>query len=173
MVPPSWNRDAPAKIRYFSQKIFGAVWPGTLPDLERALQTFSIALDETMGVFLQHAEEERGKKCGVKFYKSDRYFPPYFKDADGRNKRRQFLESKFDEWLKSYRFFMVEVVKSANWLADIIRRDINPSFCAARGRFLVHYDDQIVLYTYTPDEQIELPNKLMQEIEENSYKFNS
>jgi hypothetical protein len=171
MTPPSWDTDIPAKVRYFQQKIFGAVWPGTIPDLERALQTLSIAMSEMMDVFRQHAEEERGKLRGVKFYKSDRYFPPYFEESDGYEKRLFYLEDKFDAWIKSYKFFFIEMVKSANWLAEIVRREINPAFFAVEGKFLVPYDNRTVLYEYTEEEKAMLPGKLSGEIDANTYEF--
>ena len=32
---------------------------------------------------------------------------------------------------------MIEATKAANWLADIVRRDINPMFYATKGKFFV------------------------------------
>ena len=170
--PASWHIDTPAKIRYFSKKVFGAVWPGTLPELERALQTLSLALEEMINIFMQHSESRDKKIRGIKFDKSREYFHPDL-NSNEYVERLHYLEDKFDSWIKSYMFFLIEVVKSANWLADTVRRNINPAFCATQGKFLVPYDNNIVLYEYTSDEKAQQPTKLIGETEENSYQFHS
>jgi hypothetical protein len=174
MTPPSWHKDSPAKARYFREKVFGAVWPGTIPELERALKTLSIAMSEMMDVFRQHAERERDEMlCGIKFYQSRRYFPPFYNEGESHEKRLFFLEDKFDAWIKSYNFFFIEMVKSANWLAEVVRREINPAFFAMEGKFLIPYDDRAVLCEYTQEEKAVLPEKLSKEIEINTYQFQS
>lgn len=32
---------------------------------------------------------------------------------------------------------MIEATKAANWMADIVRRDINPLFFATKGKFFI------------------------------------
>ncbi|GAA5531287.1 HNH endonuclease signature motif containing protein [Herpetosiphon gulosus] len=174
MTPPRWHKDTPAKAQYFREKVFGAIWPGTIPELERALKTLSITMSEMMYVFQQHAERERGDLlCGIKFYKSPDYFPPFYGSDESYEQRLFFLEDKFDAWIKSYHFFFIEMVKSVNWLADVVRREINPAFFAIEGKFLLPYDNETVLYEYTEEEKTLLPEKLEEEIEANTYQFQS
>lgn len=54
-------------------------------------------------------------------------------------------------------------MKAANWLADTVRRDVNPAFFAVAGRFLLTLGPDATLgfethvFEYTPEEKTAQP----------------
>ena len=58
----------------------------------------------------------------------------------------------------------MEATTSANWFADVVRRDINPMFFAEKGRFLTMEGDilgfKAKLHVYTKEQRDSLPDSL-------------
>lgn len=71
------------------------------------------------------------------------------------------IVTRRDSWERCLDELVREVVKAANWLADIVRRDINPLFMATQGKFsLVHGPDerlsfQTTIPEYSADEKMD------------------
>jgi hypothetical protein len=65
---PVWSADAPVRLRQLSEHTFAAVWPGKLPELERAMKTLVWILHEAISVFLEHSKKEGINRVAVQFY---------------------------------------------------------------------------------------------------------
>jgi hypothetical protein len=124
---PSWQKEWMDNVEELRRRIIRAVWPGTIPELERALKTLSLNLTMALKVFCEHCEMgEEGWFREVKFYKVGRWNENYDRDL-----------AAYKEWLKEHDSFIYEATKSANWVADVVRRELNPSFFAVPGKFVV------------------------------------
>ena len=159
--PPQWDKQAPNRIRHFRQKIMSAVWPGTLPELERALITLSIMMSQALNTFMEHSESEGDHFQGLKFYK--------IREWD--NERYNKLFEEYELWLDRCATPIFEATKSANWFADLVRRDVNPLFFVEKGKFLVTHGPyeflsyRTELLEYSDDERRTLPDSLTQRVE--------
>ena len=78
-------------------------------------------------VFFEHCEMGNENWFReVKFYKIGGWNENYVRDA-----------AAYKEWLKEHDRFIYESTKSANWVAEIVRRELNPSFFAVPGKFVI------------------------------------
>lgn len=72
------------------------------------------------------------------------------------------LVDRRDRWERCLDELIIEVVKAANWFADIVRRDINPLFIATNGKFSLIWgpDDNLafhtIVYEYSNEERKQL-----------------
>ena len=124
-----------------------AVLPGTLRELESAMKLFSTTMNITLNFYMNNAESKGDDYIADKFYKKQ-YHPQEI--------YRQ-LADKYDKWENYLDELTYEVVKAANWLADIIRRDINPLFMATNGKFsiVIGPDDDLMYRTVVPEYSID------------------
>ncbi len=161
--PPIWTADTPGRLFRFRQKIQGALWPGKLPELEQALNTLSIAISQALAIFSEHADSDATGEMleGDRFYKINEWNPEKYKK----------LTDEYKVWLDQCSAWIFETAKAANWLADVVRRDINPLFFAEQGKFLLHHgpyapDFHYItsLAEYTAEEKIALPASLEQRL---------
>lgn len=124
---PSWQRQWTDNVERFRCRIIRAVWPGTMPELEHALKTLSINLAMALKSFSKHCHlEEDSWLREVRFYRN----------ADGTEEYDRLLAA-YHAWVDEQADFLFEATKSANWVADIVRRELNPSFFAVPGKFVV------------------------------------
>ena len=151
---PEWDRNAPERLFKFRQKIISAAWPDTLPELEGSLKTLSIVLLEAVKTFKRHSEVQGDHLTAIQFYKIDEWNPELYDK----------LGKEFDKWVDQCHELVFEATKAANWVAEIVRRDINPLFFAIEGKFLVTYGPnsdgsfRTVLLEYTEDEKKSMPS---------------
>jgi hypothetical protein len=75
---------------------------------------------------MEHSDEDNGIYWPHKLYKFGGFNPNYDEDL-----------KKYDAWLDECLKSINEATRAANWFADAARRDINPMFFAARGKFLI------------------------------------
>ncbi len=161
--PPVWDADAPSRVYQFRDKVMSAVWPNTLPELERALQTLSIVMLHAVELFQRHAQREGSQLKGIRFYKAD--------DRDWDWEQEQRIQKSYDKWIDDCGRLIFEATKAANWLADVVRRDINPLFFAIEGKFLVTHGPyfglryKTELREYTSEQKTQLPEALSQLVE--------
>ncbi len=71
-------------------------------------------------------QTEMGWLREIRFYKSSGWNENYDEDLVA-----------YKEWLKEQDHFIFEATKSANWIAEVVRRELNPSFFAVPGKFVV------------------------------------
>jgi len=128
----NWDEDAHQRLFEFYNKIIGAVWPKTLPELECALKKLTHEIYEAIQTFVEHCESSKAKDnilVEERFYKSRGWI-------EDDNEYRQ-LFNEYDAWQKKCKNHVIEATKAANWFADVVRRDINPLFFATKGKFFV------------------------------------
>jgi hypothetical protein len=123
---PSWDGQFPDTIWKFRHMVEAAIWPDGFEELMRATITFSILLHRAARKFLKHAKKEDGTYYADKFYKANAFNPHYDRDL-----------SRYQTWNEECTELVVGATRAANWFADVVRRDINPMFFAAVGRFVI------------------------------------
>lgn len=123
---PSWPEELPHEVFEFRQKVIAAIWPVRLDELKRSTETFSILLNLAAQTFVSNSIPDRGTLRPNKFYKSGGWNENY--DAD---------LARYNEWENECHRLLREATKAANWMAEIIRHEINPMFFAEKGKFLV------------------------------------
>jgi hypothetical protein len=124
---PSWKGEWMCNVEEFRQRVIRAILPGTNPELEEALDTLSINLIMAVKVFSKHCEpKENGWFVEVRFYRSSHYYDTY----DVR------LE-EYWRWIGEQDAYIHEATMSANWMADVVQRTLDPMFFAVPGKFVI------------------------------------
>lgn len=125
-----WDKDAPRRIFEFHNKILGAIWPNTLPELECSLKKLAYELHAAINTFSEHCDLDKGdaeRLVEVKFYHISEWNPKLYAE----------LSAEYNKWHEKCETHVIEATKAANWLADVVRRDVNPLFFATKGKFFV------------------------------------
>lgn len=154
----NWDEDAHERLFKFLNKIIGAVWPKTLPELECALKKLTYEIWEAIQTFIEHCNTEHRKEGDIlveeRFYKSRGWI-------EDDNEYQQLVD-EYDAWHGACEKHVIEATKAANWFADVVRRDINPLFFATKGKLFVvmgPYDGlkfRSLFFEYTEEEKREL-----------------
>jgi hypothetical protein len=113
-------------VEEFRRQIIRAVWPGILTELEAALKALSINLVLALKVFSKHCEADEDWFREIRFYR-------YATDPSTHEK----LAEEYEQWIDEQSAFLFEAAKCANWMADVVRRELNPMFFAIPGKFVV------------------------------------
>lgn len=158
---PSWKRQWADNVEEFRRRIIRAVWPGTIPEMERALKKLSINLAMALKTFSKHCHLEDGDCLSeVRFYRN----------ADGTDHYDKLL-GEYNAWIDEQADFIFEATKSANWVAEVVRRELNPSFFAVPGKFVVTVGPNMSgafvtrVVEYSPDEKKAEPDAVMAKLQ--------
>jgi len=155
---PRWNQDRVDKIHRFREKVIAVPWPKKNPELEGSLITLSIGLEHAANRFLDHVQPGDDDWFGYRFYKNARSDEQYDRMLD-----------QYERWTKDCEELIIESTKAANWFSEVVRRDINPSFFAVEGKFLLTWQHGLGFRTapleYTLEEKRKQPDLLTQIIE--------
>jgi hypothetical protein len=153
----NWDEDSHKRLFEFQNKIIGAVWPKTLPELECALKRLTYEIYEACQTFAEHckpSETGDGILVEERFYKSQGWI-------EDHNEYQQ-LFNEYESWNKKCQNHVIAATKSANWFAEVVRREINPLFFATKGKFFVIMGPYDMLafrscfFEYTEQEKKEL-----------------
>lgn len=128
----NWDEDSHKRIFEFYNKILGAIWPKTLPELECALKKLTYEVHWAFETFVEHCAPSKtrdGVLVEERFYKSQGWIED--------DKIYQQLFGEYKTWNEKCQTHVIEATKAANWFADVVRRDINPLFLATKGKFFV------------------------------------
>jgi hypothetical protein len=136
--------DTCEKTLKFTIKMYKAVWPGKLPELEAAMKLFSETINIMLNFYMKNAESREDCYVEDRSWKRDQWHT---------EERFRELAAKRDVWEKYLNELLLEAVKAANWLADVVRRDINPLFMATDGRFSLVWgpDERLTFHTIVPE----------------------
>lgn len=127
----NWDEDAHNRLFEFYNKIIGAIWPKTLPELECALKKLTYETYQAIQTFVEHckpSEAKDGILVEERFYKSQGWL---------KQDEYRLLFKEYEAWQNKCQNHVKEATKAVNWFADIVRRDINPLFFATKGKFFV------------------------------------
>jgi hypothetical protein len=154
---PQWDVSLPNDLFEFGQRVAAAIWPDCFEELRRAATTLSILLNEAKDKFLEHAERRNDLYYPHKFYSAGEFNPNYQRDL-----------RTYDEWLdECYRLIWL-ATRAANWFGDVVRRDINPTFFAETGKFVIIYASDLSYRASVPEfseeEKRGLPNSLIENV---------
>jgi hypothetical protein len=109
-------------------------------------------MHEAIETFVQHCELKNDGLFEVKFYRIPEWNPSEYKR----------LSKEYDAWHDKCEQLVIEATKAANWLADVVRRDVNPLFYATKGKFFIimgPYDMlefRSMFFEYTEEEKKEM-----------------
>jgi hypothetical protein len=131
---PVWPEDLHSAIGAFVEDVHLANYPGVLVELEWALHTTAIAAATAALAFEEHAFSVEG----MSLLRADQFY----RHSYGTPRARAALE-EWDRWRKRCYAWIYEATKAINWLADVVRRDLNPLFYAAEGKFAVIEDNPV------------------------------
>ncbi len=140
LMSPHRNCDVELEsdIKDFAKKVFRAVWTGTLEEFERAIRTLSSATNDLMDKlgedFAKHIEmrDYDGRTLYWEVYPGHH---GWIEDASLYHE----LLREHETWGDEVDALVVEATKAANWVSDVVRRDINPMFFATSGKLTITY----------------------------------
>ncbi len=162
-VNPHWTLRAIDGVRNFDLAVSRAVWPGKIPELERAVKTLANVLYNAMQTFLEHADLKDDYFEGVKYYKQlERW------DTEEYNR----LGREWEAWLRRCQGLVFESTRAANWFADCVRRFLNPLFFVTNGKFFVSgsipsdIPEDYFVVEYSTEERSRLPSGLAERLSE-------
>jgi hypothetical protein len=118
----------PAAIGTFVENVHLANFPGGLVELEWALQTAAVAAGAAALAFEEHAYSVEG----MSLLRAEQFY----RHSQGTARAREAIV-EWDHWRKRCYAWIYEATKGVNWIADVVRRDLNPLFFAADGKFAV------------------------------------
>ncbi|PXW37865.1 HNH endonuclease [Erwinia sp. AG740] len=152
-LDPVWPKNLHDDIFKFREKVISTIWPDEFDELQRATETFSITLNIAAQIFMRHSKLHRDTYCSEKFYKNIGWNDNYDEGV-----------KIYGEWIQECHDWLIESTKSANWFADVVRRDVNPMFFAEKGRFITMEGDilgfKAKLHVYTEEQRELLPDSL-------------
>jgi len=104
--------------------------------------------------FLAETEERGDERVEVKYYKQIDYNPGLY----------ETLSDRWQHWVWHMDLLITESTRAANWVAEIVRRDLNPAFFAVTGKFTLTQQEDLGYVTHAPeftdDQKKELPGGL-------------
>ncbi len=135
--------DVYEKVMQLTIKMYKAIFPGNLIELESAMKLFSTTMNIMLNLYIKNAESTKEEYVEDRSYKRTWHEEEIF---------RKFADRR-DRWERCLDELIREVVKAANWFADIVRRDINPVFMATQGKFSLVYgpDEYLSFQTIIPE----------------------
>jgi hypothetical protein len=143
--------------------IFTRVWPQRIPELENAFTNFRRVLNDLMLTFDKNSKEwHEDKLCTEKFYKIPEWNPKLYK----------YLGDKYDFYVELVEDLMLELTRAANYICDLVRRHLDPSFRIKEGVLVVEsgmYMDltyHSLRAEYRNDERGEMPYPGLEEFKE-------
>jgi len=150
-----WSSRLIRDVFEFRMIVIAAIWPAEFDELRRSLISFSILIHKAAGKFCEHCELREELYVADRFYRRPNHNPNYAGDVE-----------EFERWQSECAELLFQATRAANWFADVVRRDLNPMFFAARGKFLVLYGPgedlsfQVRLLEFTSEEKSALPDGL-------------
>lgn len=124
--PPQWQFQWIEKVEEFRRIILKASWPGVLPELERSLQCLALRSDLALKTFHRHVDRAQGE-----WLIGDRFYRRY------RGVEYDEMRARYNRWLEDCAITIFDATKAANWVAEVVRQDLQPMFFAVEGKFAV------------------------------------
>ncbi|MBV9070609.1 MAG: hypothetical protein JO093_22925 [Acidobacteria bacterium] len=147
---PQWKENHLEAIQQLRRTVFAAIWPAKHPELEIALQHFSLVLSKAARTFREHGEIDGNIVRADMFYRRANSEVLYNERHDA-----------FMGWIKECHELIFEATKAANWLADCVRKYVNPMFYALEGKFIVAYESGFNVSDLRPEYSIQERERLI------------
>ena len=128
--PPRWRVGWIENVDAYFLEVRATVWPGVHPQLEAALIQLASSAMKAAKTFSEHAFSDSGQ-VGVPYLDTWLTGDRIYKRGYGRSDEAEWFH-KYDQWLDACMRPIIEATKAANWLADIVRRDMDANFYAER-----------------------------------------
>ncbi|OYT94111.1 MAG: hypothetical protein CFE43_00510 [Burkholderiales bacterium PBB3] len=150
-----WREDMPSALFNFRKRVNATIWPPEFDELSRAAISLSVLLHCASDEFMKHSDSLGN------YYVADRF---YRRPANNTDYDADLVE--FEAWQDRCYDLVRQATKAANWFADVVRRDVNPMFFAAKGRFFIEegpFEDlsvRVSIPQYTDAEKTALPASL-------------
>jgi hypothetical protein len=134
-VAPFFNPNFPWVMAAFVERlqranewIFSRTWPPGRPELRDAIDAYGRVIADWMHTFFEHAEESSNGTAMMteKFYKVISQNPRYFEDL-----------AKYRHHLRLLEDLALEATRYGNYIADLVRKEIDPEFRAEEGALLL------------------------------------
>ncbi|MGW8956966.1 HNH endonuclease [Paenibacillus sp. NPDC055715] len=116
-----------AKLQGVKTYLFSRIWPTVYPDLKESFENFLEILNDFLSVFHKYSEE-----------RNDHYYTERFYST------KEHTEEKYNDLLNKYKFhvslvqdLIVELTRAGNYICDMIRRFLTPSYRMEAGFLIV------------------------------------
>lgn len=133
------------RLHEASKWIFSRVWPPTLSHLRETIETLNYVLMDLLQTFELHADPvERAQN---KYYRTERFYKIQEWNPDLYS---QLLE-EYKDHVSLVRDLSFELTRYSNFVADIVRREIDPTFRFEEGVFTVWASDVFNWRMFRPE----------------------
>jgi hypothetical protein len=155
------TEDTYDKALNYTLKMYTAVWPGKLPELESSMKFFAETMNIMLNFYMKNSERSKTKEGR---FVEDR---SYKRQWHSEERFRELL-NRHERWERYLEDLIIEVLKAANWLAELVRRDLNPLFMATDGKFSLIWgpDDNLSFHTIAPEYSADEKKQLIDSYEE-------
>jgi hypothetical protein len=140
--------DFPEGIYQLDFELFRAILPGRMPEFEDSLKNLVARSRAYLEHYLSDAENAPGDP---RIMNKKRYKDAH--DAGWEEKDR--LIKEYELWQRNCTMMLFNMVRALNEFADVVRKDLRPTFFIRQGRFCVH--DAMGLMSSTFSETWHLP----------------
>jgi hypothetical protein len=114
----------------------------------------AICMNNVAQRFLAETDTRAEERVAVKYYKQIDYDPS----------RYEILFDRWQRWIWHMELLVRKSTRAANWVAEVVRRDLNPAFFAVTGKFTLTEQDDLSYVTHAPEfsevQKKELPTGL-------------
>ncbi|HUA86800.1 MAG TPA: hypothetical protein VMB85_23245 [Bryobacteraceae bacterium] len=135
--------------------LLSRIWPDRYPELRQALESFRRVANDFVIVFGKHSTEKEGRE----FYFTERFY----KIREWNPELYDLLGKRFDYHVDLVQDLTCEMTRAANYVCDLVRSAIDPSFRIGQGVLLVRrgvgtdLKERVYRLEYTPEERALLP----------------
>ncbi len=139
-VSPSLPLETVELYRDLNEKFDKALWPQKHEALEIALKNGLERYANMLEVVLKHMSDDGNRLIEDRFYTKSRNSETYLA-----------LKDEYCHWLLESESKTIELAKAVNWVAEEVRRFLNPRYFVSEGKFSLRmYSDALSTdYKYT------------------------
>lgn len=125
---PRISKELLARLEAVPPWLLARIWPGRYPELEAAMVNFRVVCRDLITVFQKHMEDfGREEVQTAKFYQIDEWNPERYRQLAG----------EFDWHVDLLFDLTAELTRAANYVSDMVRRSVLPSFRQQQGFTLI------------------------------------
>jgi len=148
-VFPNCHMSVFQNLQAYWEDIEAAIWPNRSPELEGALKSLQQTTSSLIHVFGKHATADDRRPNVI-------IIEPNFRSYKHAEERKV--------WQSLLDMLVADATASANWLGDVVRRDLNPMFLVTNGKFRF-FNEAVAPHggpaIFTPELSVEERKKLM------------